>query len=130
MSARVRVLLVDDDVAFLDALEAILAHELTLEVVGRAATGREAVERALELRPDVVTMDLEMPQLDGLAATRELVALGLPVKVIVVSASHYGDRAEEARAAGAAAFLTKSQAATQLVETIAAVAKAERATEP
>jgi DNA-binding NarL/FixJ family response regulator len=120
--AEIRVLLVDDHPAFLDALEVLLARDARIRVVGRAANGHEAIQRAHFLRPDIVTMDIEMPVLDGVGATRALMESGLDLNVILVSASAHSGRAEIARAAGAAGYVTKSRASEVLVETIVAVA--------
>ena len=121
-TTEVRVLLVDDDPSFLDSLELLLGQEPRIRVVGRAGNGQEALQRALFLRPKVVTMDIEMPLMDGVAATREIVASELPIHVVLVSGSAHAERAEIARASGAAALVTKSRVGEALLETILAVA--------
>jgi NarL family two-component system response regulator LiaR len=119
----IRVLVVDDDARFVDAVSALLAGDEQIVVVGTAANGEEGVLRALWLRPDVVTMDLEMPVVDGVQATRDIRAKLPGTRVVVVSSSEFADRAEAARDAGASAYMTKSRAADELAQTIHAVAR-------
>jgi DNA-binding NarL/FixJ family response regulator len=121
-AAPIRVLLVEDDQLFLEALATLLEADERIRVVGTARDGRAGVDQALRLRPDIVTMDIEMPVLDGVEATREIIAAQLPTKVVLVSASRDAERAELARRLGASAYVTKSRAADFLVPTIIAVA--------
>jgi two-component system, chemotaxis family, protein-glutamate methylesterase/glutaminase len=81
---RIRVLIADDSPAVLDMLSLLLSTDPSVEVVGRAVDGKQAVELALQLRPDVITMDVGMPELDGLAATAEIMKQA-PTRVIIVS---------------------------------------------
>jgi two-component system response regulator DesR len=108
-ATRPRVLVVDDDSRFAFALAALLEAE-GFEVVAHAADGAEAVKLAKELRPDVATMDLQMPTMDGIEATRQIAPLGVPV--VIVSASEYlaPALAGQAAAAGAVANVPKSDA--------------------
>jgi two-component system chemotaxis response regulator CheY len=106
---ELRVLVVDDDPRFASALRALLEAE-GMSVVGYARNGVEAVERAEQLRPDVVSMDLLMPVMDGLEATRRIVPLGIPVVVLTGSRS----RGVEAMKAGASAFVLKQDASSLL----------------
>jgi DNA-binding NarL/FixJ family response regulator len=121
----VRVLLVDDDQGFLASLAALLEGEPQIEVVGSAESGERAVEIALGLRPDVITMDLEMPGIGGIEATRLLGELLPATKVLVVSGSPTAERAAQAREAGASAYLSKSRSAEELAATLLAVAYGE-----
>ena len=121
----VRVLVVDDDPRFVSALLPLFDGDDRIVVVGTAGNGEQAVSRAILLRPDVVTMDLEMPVMDGVEATRRIRTTLPTTTVIVVSASEYPDRAQAAREAGAAAYLSKSRAVEELIPTIHAVAKGE-----
>ena len=123
--AAIRVLIVDDDPAFAATLAALLEAEQQIAVVGIAANGRQGIEQAPLLRADVVTMDLEMPVMDGVEAIRELKDLLPHTPVLVVSGSEYADRAEAARAAGAAGYITKSKVADDLVATICALSRGE-----
>ena len=111
-----RVLVVDDDTLYAEAATAILVEDGELEVVGRAADGREAVELALALRPDVVVMDINMPVMDGLEATRSLRRLLPSTKVVVVTSSPSASNRWSARGAGAYAFLAKELGTDALVE--------------
>src|SRR5262249_9949657 len=83
--APVRVLLVDDDDLMRAGLKAVLSSDESVEVVGEAGDGRTAVERARTLRPDLVLMDVRMPGLDGIAATREVLDVSTDVKVVILT---------------------------------------------
>ena len=114
MTGRVRVLIADDQPLFTHALEAILADDEQIEVVGSAGNGRAAVELAAELRPDVVVMDISMPLVDGLEATRRLRQGGSPARVIVLTESDLPSDAARARRAGADEYLPKCRAVSDL----------------
>ena len=114
---RTRILLVDDHHLFAEAMEVILSSDPRLEVVGRASDGARAVELALELRPDVVLMDVHMPKLDGVEATRRIVARRA-AQVVMLSSSDDPAEVRRARAAGAAAYLVKGCALADVVDTI------------
>ena len=111
-----RVLVVDDDTLYAEAATATLVEDGEIEVVGRAADGREALELALALRPDVVVMDINMPVMDGLEATRSLRRLLPSTKVVVVTSSPSASNRWSARGAGAFAFLAKELGTDALVE--------------
>jgi DNA-binding NarL/FixJ family response regulator len=115
---RVRVLIADDHRLFAEALEAILSTDGRISVVGRVADGREAVERVREERPDVVLMDIAMPVMDGIAATEAIRGESPDVRVIVLIGSQAPHDVSRARAAGAAAYVTKDQIAGDLVRAI------------
>jgi DNA-binding NarL/FixJ family response regulator len=117
----IRVLLVDDDPNFLDAVEALLERVEGIEVVGRAASGDEALRRTAELLPDVITMDIDMPVIDGVEATRMIVAY-FHVPVVLLTASEPDERVEEALTAGAVAHVFKTRAWDELVPTLRAAA--------
>jgi CheY-like chemotaxis protein len=121
--ASIRVLVVDDDLHFLDALEALLEPAEGIDVVGRAVNGDEAVRRTAELMPDVITMDIDMPVIDGVEATR-MIAHYFKVPVVLLTASDFGERIEDGLAAGAVAYVLKTKAWGDLVPTLrAAVAQ-------
>jgi DNA-binding NarL/FixJ family response regulator len=111
----VRVLIVDDHPLFAKTLEAMLAGHPELEIVGRAQDGIEALRLATTLTPDVIVMDVDMPGLDGLSATRRIVDLGLPSRVIVLTASEEVETSRAALRAGASAYLTKGLISKSLV---------------
>jgi two-component system, NarL family, response regulator LiaR len=119
------VLLVDDEPRLRGQLGALLG-DYGIAVVGEAGNGREGVELACRLRPDVVLMDMRMPELDGIEATRQLSQLLPSTAVIVLSA--YDDPAlmTEARQAGAHAYLVKGCRAGELVEVIERAAAGDR----
>ena len=115
-SRRRRVVLVDDDSGYIAALEALLGYERGFDVVGTARNGREAVAVVDAVRPDVVVMDIDMPVMDGVEATR-LVATR--TAVLLISGDEY-DRVADGRAAGAVAFLRKQDVPVGLVGALAA----------
>jgi DNA-binding NarL/FixJ family response regulator len=114
----VRVLVVDDQRLFADALAMFLSHEDSIEVVGTAASGEEAIDLALANVADVVLMDLFMPRMDGLEATKRLRTIRPETRVIVLSGLGEDDVAEQAREAGADCFLQKGNVHERIVEAI------------
>jgi DNA-binding NarL/FixJ family response regulator len=119
----VSVLIADDNVLFTSALDAILAAEPSIRVVGRATDGETAVRMAAELRPEVVLMDLSMPVLDGFVATQRINEQAPNSRVLVLTGSPERGDVERAEAAGAAGYVTKDRIASELVAAIHAVAK-------
>ena len=115
------VLLVDDQQLVRSGFSLILSVEDDLEVVGEAADGAEAVRRAAELRPDVVLMDVQMPVLDGIEATRRIVEADLS-KVVILTTFDRDDYVFAGLAAGASGFLLKNAEPEQLVDAVRAVA--------
>ncbi|MGW2372441.1 MULTISPECIES: response regulator [Kitasatospora] len=120
----IRVLVAEDQAAVRAALVMILRAEPGFEVVGQAADGEEAVRLALELRPDVVLMDVQMPRLDGVSATRQVVAAGA-AQVLVLTTFDLDEYVYGALRAGAAGFLLKDLEADTLVEGIRTVARGD-----
>ncbi|MFJ1752383.1 response regulator [Kitasatospora sp. NPDC088134] len=120
----IRVLVAEDQAAVRTALVLILRAEADVEVVGEAADGEEAVRLALELRPDVVLMDVRMPRLDGVSATRQVVAAGA-AQVLVLTTFDLDAYVWGALRAGAAGFLLKDLEADALVEGVRTVARGD-----
>lgn len=118
----IRVLIADDNVLFAQTLEMILADDDRFEVVGLAKDGQEAVELAESLHPDVVLMDITMPRLDGLEASRRLRELGSPAHIVVLTESDLAGDVVRAQRAGADAYVPKSRITSKLRDAIAAVA--------
>lgn len=125
MEDRVRVLIADDHTMFRAGLRALLETEEFVEVVGEAGSGRESVDRALELRPDVVLMDLTMPEMNGLEATRRISALDIGVAVLVLTVHAEEEYLVPVVEAGGSGYLTKSSADEDLFEAIRTVARGE-----
>lgn len=115
---RIRVLLVDDHALVRNGLSSVLRYHTDLQVVGEAADGQEAVALAAALKPDVVVMDVNMPRMDGVEASRRI-KRDFPSTVVIGLSMHQGGDHESAmRESGAAAYLTKDSAAERLIETI------------
>jgi DNA-binding NarL/FixJ family response regulator len=125
-----RVLLVDDDDLMRAGLRAVLSSDETVEVVGEAADGRAAVERTRVLRPDLVLMDVRMPELDGIAATREIVAAMPRARVLMLTTFSDDDYVVDALAAGASGFLLKRTRPERLLEALHVVAAGESLLSP
>jgi DNA-binding NarL/FixJ family response regulator len=120
-SRRYRILVAEDDEAFLDALEAVLTADGHFALAGRARNGREAVDLAARLKLDAVVMDIEMPGLDGVEATRQLLEHKPDLPVVAISGHEYEERVLEIRAAGAADYVRKSRVDEDLAATLLAL---------
>lgn len=126
MSAdMIRVVLADDHSVVRAGLKAVLSTARDIEVVGEASTGREAVALAQRVKPDVIVMDLTMPDLDGIGATKEIVAEGLSVRVLVLTMHSEEDYLVPVMEAGAAGYLVKTDADRELVNAVRAVANGD-----
>jgi DNA-binding NarL/FixJ family response regulator len=117
-SDRVRVIIVDDQRLFAEALEAMLSTDGRIAVVGRADNGQGGLELAREHEPDVVLMDIAMPVMDGIEATRAIRDEVPATRVIVLTGSAATTDVSRARSAGAAGYVTKDQIADDLVSAI------------
>jgi DNA-binding NarL/FixJ family response regulator len=118
----IRVLIADDQALVRGGFRSILDGQDDIEIVGEAEDGAEAVEAAARLRPDVVLMDVRMPGVDGIEATRRIVALGLDARVLVLTTFDVDDYVYEAMKAGASGFLLKTAPPRQLAEAVRTIA--------
>ena len=118
LEERIRVLVVDDEQLFVEMVEAMLATEPLIDVVAHAYNGREAVNRALEVDPDVTLMDLAMPEVDGIQAIAQIRAADPDACILVLTGGNNPADIDEARKAGAAGYLTKDRIATELIPAV------------
>jgi two-component system, NarL family, response regulator LiaR len=118
MPRKIRVLIADDHRLFAEALKAFLSNDERIEIVGTARDGEEAVRLADEERPDVILMDIAMPKVDGVEATKQIRSDGARPCVLMLTGSNATGDVARARAAGASAYVTKDKIASQLLETI------------
>ena len=126
----VRVLLVDDDDLMRAGLRSVLSSDPTIEVVGEASDGRAAVEETRQLRPDVVLMDVRMPNVDGISATREVLESRPEVKVVILTTFEEDDYIFGALRAGAAGFLLKRTSPEELIRALHTVATGDALLSP
>lgn len=120
---RIKLLLADDHSVVRQGLRSLLIVEPDIEVVGEAEDGRMAVQMARSLAPDVVLMDIAMPRLNGVEATRQIVEEGLPCKVLVLSSYSDDEYVHQLTQMGAAGYLIKQTAADDLIEGIREVSQ-------
>jgi DNA-binding NarL/FixJ family response regulator len=125
-----RVLIADDDDLMRAGLAAVLSSDPTIAVVGEAATGREAVQRAQHLNPDVVLMDVRMPDLDGIAATRELALTAPAARVLILTTFEQDDYIFGGLRAGASGFLLKRTRPEELIAAIHTIAAGDALLSP
>ena len=116
--SEVRVLIVDDQMPFREASRMVVEMTDGFEVAGEAANGEEAVELAERVEPDLVLMDVQMPGIDGLEATRRIMSVAEPPRVLVMSTHESGSYEEPALAAGAIGFLPKSSFSMDALEAV------------
>jgi DNA-binding NarL/FixJ family response regulator len=121
-SDLIRVVLADDHVVVRAGLRAVLGAAKDIEIIGEARNGREAVAMAERFHPDVVVMDLDMPDTDGVTATKEIMSKGLAARVLVLTMHSEEDYLVPLMQAGAAGYLVKSAADRDLVDAVRAVA--------
>jgi DNA-binding NarL/FixJ family response regulator len=122
----ITVLLADDHAIARQGLASLLSAEPDIRVVGQATNGREAVRMALELRPNVIVIDLAMPDLNGIEATRQIIRAGLPSKLLVLSSYDDEEYMERLAKEGATGYLIKRNAATDLIDAVREAPKAVR----
>jgi len=128
--AAIRVLVVDDDDLMRAGLRGVLASDAAIEVVGEASDGRDAVYRARLLSPDVVLMDIRMPDLDGISATRELLEAFPDVRVMIVTTFEQDDYIFGALRAGASGFLLKRTRPEDLIGAVKTIAAGDSLLSP
>lgn len=121
----IRVLIVDDQMMVREGFSVLLNAQPDIEVVGEAVDGREAIAQVAALRPDVVLMDIRMPEVNGLEATREIVAADADAKVLVLTTFDLDEYVYQALRAGASGFLLKDASARQLGDAVRIVAAGE-----
>jgi DNA-binding NarL/FixJ family response regulator len=126
----IRVLIVEDDALMRAGLRGVLEHHDAIEVVGEADDGRDAVYRTRLQRPDVVLMDIRMPGLDGIAATRDVLAAFPEVKVVILTTFEQDDYIFGALDAGASGFLLKRTKPEELIAAIGAIAAGDSLLSP
>jgi len=130
MTTPITILIVDDQALFREGLRTLLSVQRDFEVIGEAANGEEALREARKKRPAVVLMDLQMPVLDGVAATRQLRSAQPDTKVIVLTTFDDDDYVFEGLRAGAVGYLLKDAPSEKLVEAIRAAARGESFLQP
>jgi two-component system, NarL family, nitrate/nitrite response regulator NarL len=118
LHSAVRVLIVDDEPLFRQMLQSLLEVEEGVEIVGKGANGEQAVSLAQELEPDVIVMDVSMPVMDGLEATREIRERDPEARVLILTGGTNASDVDKARTAGASSYLTKDRIAAELVAEI------------
>jgi two-component system, NarL family, response regulator NreC len=125
MAERIKIVLADDHAVLRAGLRALLNAEPDMEVIGEAANGREAVERAEELKPDVIVMDLSMPVMGGLDATKQIKEKGLATRVLVLTVHAEQQYLLPVLQAGGAGYVLKQAADTELIQAIRTVHRGE-----
>ncbi|MYU12447.1 response regulator [Streptomyces sp. SID8361] len=124
-TSPIRVLIVDDQVMVREGFSVLLNAQPDIEVVGEAVDGRQAIAQVAALRPDVVLMDIRMPEVNGLEATREIVAADADAKVLVLTTFDLDEYVYQALRSGASGFLLKDASARQLGDAVRIVAAGE-----
>jgi DNA-binding NarL/FixJ family response regulator len=122
IAAPIRLLIVDDEPLFVEMVEAMLGAEQGFEIVGRATDGEQGVRLAAELEPDVILMDISMPVMNGIDATREIRENDPAASILILTGGSNVTEIDDARTAGAGAYLTKDRIASELVDEIRGLA--------
>jgi two-component system nitrate/nitrite response regulator NarL len=123
LAAPIRLLIVDDEPLFVGMVEAMLGAEEGIEIVGTAADGEEGVRLAAELDPDVIVMDISMPIMNGIEATREIREHDPEACILILTGGSDVAEIDDARTAGAGGYLTKDRIAGELVDEIRGLAE-------
>jgi DNA-binding NarL/FixJ family response regulator len=125
VESTIRILIADDHGVVREGLRAVLGSESDMEVVGEAATGKEVIERAAELRPDVILMDIQMPELNGIEATRRILEANPDVGVVVLTMFEDDDSVFSVMRAGARGYVLKGAPPSEILKVVRAVAAGE-----
>ena len=125
MESTIRILIADDHAVVREGLRAMLGSEIDMEVVGEAATGKEVVERAVELRPDAILMDIQMPDVNGIEATRRILESNPNAGVVVLTMFEDDDSVFSAMRSGARGYVLKGAPPSEILKVLRAVAEGE-----
>ena len=125
MESTIRIVIADDHAVVREGLRAVLGSEVDMEVVGEAATGEEVVERATELKPDVILMDIQMPNVNGIEATRRILEAKPEVGIVVLTMFEDDDSVFSAMRAGARGYVLKGAPPSEILKVVRAVAAGE-----
>ena len=125
MERTIRILIADDHAVVREGLRAVLGSEPDMEVVGEAATGKEVLERAAELRPDVILMDIQMPGINGIEASRRILDASPKVGVVVLTMFEDDESVFSAMRAGARGYVLKGAHPSEILKVLRAVAGGE-----
>jgi two-component system response regulator NreC len=125
VTGKIRVLLADDHAVLRSGLRALLNLEPDMEVVGEASNGREAIELVQTLKPDVIVMDISMPEMDGLAAAKAIHEQGIPSRIVILTVHAEEDYLFQTLQMGASGYVLKSSADTELMDAIRAAQRGE-----
>ncbi|MGQ9599402.1 MAG: response regulator [Anaerolineae bacterium] len=130
MGSKIRVLLADDHVVLREATAELVDHQPDMKVVGQAGTGEETIAQAMILQPDVIVMDIAMPRIDGLEATRRIVKECPHTRVLVLTAYEEADQVIPLLEAGATSYLPKTVNLNELLDAIRATSRGESVLPP
>jgi DNA-binding NarL/FixJ family response regulator len=122
LEGTIRILIADDHAVYREGLRAVLGPEPDMEIVGEAGAGKEVVERAAELRPDVVLMDIQMPQINGIEATRRILEIDPDIWIVVLTMFEDDDSVFSAMRAGARGYVPKGAPPSEIPKVLRAVA--------
>jgi len=125
LESTIRVLIADDHGVVREGLRAVLGSEVDMEVVGEATTGNEVVERAAELRPDVILMDIQMPGVNGIEATRHIRRINPEIGIVVLTMFEDDDSVFSAMRAGARGYVLKGAPPSEILKVLRAVGAGE-----